>query len=258
MTTGRPAGRLAGRPALVTGAGNGIGRAIALAFAAEGAPVLCADLVGADAGRVAEEIVRGGGRAEPCAGDVSLGESAREQVERAVAAFGSLRVLVCCAATLTPLATVETLDERDWARALAVNLTGAFLVSKHAIPHLRAAGGGSVILVASQMARVAYAGQAAYCASKGGLVQLARAMALDHAQDKIRVNALSPGGVATGRLARRFGDLETARRTWGPRHPLGRLGEPEEIARGAVFLAGDDASFMTGADLLLDGGYTAW
>ena len=108
------------------------------------------------------------------------------------------------------------------------------------------------------MARVANAGQAAYCATKGALGQLAKGMALDHCNDNIRVNTLSPGGVATERMARRFGDIDTAQKMWGPKHPMGRLGEPEEIARGAVFLAGEDASFMTGADLLIDGGYTAW
>lgn len=251
-------GRLAGRPAFITGAGNGIGRAIALAFAQEGAPVLCADLAGDDAARVAEEIAAAGGHAEAVACDVRDSGAVRESVERAVATFGSLRTVVCCAAVLTPRATVAELDDADWREALDVNLTGTFLVCKHAIPHLRAAGGGSIILLASQMGRVANAGQAAYCATKGALIQLAKGMALDHVGDNIRVNALSPGGVATDRLRKRFGDLETAQREWGPRHPIGRLGEPEEIARGAVFLASDDSSFMLGADLLMDGGYTAW
>ena len=175
-----------------------------------------------------------------------------------MAASGALHVLVSNAAVFSPIATVEEMAEVDWDRALAVNLTGAFLVSKHAIPHLRAAGGGSIILVASQMARVANAGQTAYCATKGALVQLAKGMALDHVKDGIRVNTLSPGGVATARMAARFGSLEEAERVWGPKHPMGRLARAEEIARGAVFLASDDASFMTGADLLIDGGYTAW
>ncbi|HKI99468.1 MAG TPA: SDR family oxidoreductase [bacterium] len=251
-------GKLSDRPALVTGAGSGIGRAIAHAFAAEGAPVLCADIVADAARRVAGEIAQAGWRAEPCEADVSRGDSVRDMVAQAVAAFGSLRIVVCNAAVFSPIATVETLDEADWERALAVNLTGAFLTCKHALPHLRAAGGGSVILLASQMARVANAGQAVYCTTKGALVQLAKGMALDHVQDGIRVNTLSPGGVATPRMVQRFGDMETAQRLWGPKHPMGRLGEPEEIARGAVFLAGDDSSFMTGADLLIDGGYTAW
>jgi NAD(P)-dependent dehydrogenase (short-subunit alcohol dehydrogenase family) len=108
------------------------------------------------------------------------------------------------------------------------------------------------------MARVANAGQTAYCTTKGALVQLAKGMALDHVGDGIRVNTLSPGGVATNRMVRRFGSIDEAERVWGPKHPMGRLGRPEEIAAAAVFLASDEASFMTGADLLVDGGYTAW
>ena len=252
------AGKLAGRGARVPGAGTGLGRAIAEAFAAAGASVLCADIVGADAERAAADIRAAGGRAAARECDVSRSASARAAVEAAAAAFGALHVVVSNAAVFSPIATVEEMAEADWDRALAVNLTGAFLVSKHAIPHLRAAGGGSIILVASQMARVANAGQTAYCATKGALVQLAKGMALDHVKDGIRVNTLSPGGVATARMAKRFGSLEEAERVWGPKHPMGRLGRAEEIARGAVFLASDDASFMTAADLLIDGGYTAW
>lgn len=246
---------LAGRCALVTGAGAGIGRAIAQAFAAAGARVLAADLDGAAAERVAAEI---GADAVARQCDVSDAASARAAVEAAVAAFGRLNLVVSNAAVLSPLASIADMREEDWARALAVNLTGAFNVCKPAIPRLREAGGGSIILVASQMARVANAGQAAYCATKGALVQLAKGMAVDHANDGIRVNSLSPGGIATDRLLRRFGSLDEAERVWGPRHVLGRLGRPEEIAKAAVFLASDRAAFITGSDLLVDGGYTAW
>lgn len=252
------AGKLEGRVAIVTGAGNGIGRAIAEAFAAEGAAVLCADIVLPDAERVAAGIRATGGRAEAQACDVSQSVSARAAVEAAVQAFGALHILVNNAAVFTPVRPLEETDEADWYQALAVNLTGAFLMSKYAIPQIRAAGGGAIIHLASQMARVANAGQTAYCAAKGALLQLARGMALELARDGIRVNTLSPGGVRTGRMVKRFGSLEEAERVWGPKHPLGRLGRPEEIARGAVFLASDDASFMTGSDLLIDGGYTAW
>jgi NAD(P)-dependent dehydrogenase (short-subunit alcohol dehydrogenase family) len=250
--------RLAGKAALVTGAGNGIGRAIARGLAAEGAAVACADIAVDDARAVAEAILDAGGRAIAWDCDVSDGVSARAAVEAAVAEFGSLQVVVCNAAAFVPIAPLAEMEEADWQRSLAVNLTGAFLICKHAIPQLKAAGGGSIILVASQMARVANAGQAAYCATKGGLVQLAKAMALDHVGDNIRVNTLSPGGTATGRMAARFGDLQTAERVWGPKHPMGRLAQPEEMAPGAVFLASDESSFMTGADLLIDGGYVAW
>ena len=251
-------GKLADRTAIVTGAGNGIGRAIAEAFGAEGAAVLCADLSVADAQRVADGIAATGGRAAACLCDVADPDQAKAAVAHAVETYGGLQVLVSNAAAFTLPSTVEELSLEDWQQALAVNLTGAFLMCKYAIPHLRACGGGSIILVASQMARVAYAGQAAYCATKGALVQFAKGMALDYCKDNIRVNTLSPGGVATRRMERRFGDLETAQRVWGPKHPMGRLGKPEEIGCGAVFLASDDSSFMTGADLLIDGGYTAW
>jgi NAD(P)-dependent dehydrogenase (short-subunit alcohol dehydrogenase family) len=118
-------------------------------------------------------------------------------------------------------------------------------------------GGGSVILIASQLGSVASPGRAVYCAGKGALIQLAKVMAADHAAEGVRVNTLSPGAIETGRLLRRYGDMAEARAALGPKHPMGRLGLPEEIAEAAVFLASDAASFMTGADLLVDGGYTA-
>ena len=251
-------GKLAGRRALITGAGSGIGQAIAETFAGEGAAVVCADISISAAQTVADGIAAAGGRASACLCDVADPEQAEAAVAHAVETHGGLEVLVSNAAVFTPIAPIEDLSLEDWQKALAVNLTGAFLMSKYAIPHLRAAGGGSIILMASQMARVANAGQAAYCATKGALVQLAKGMALDHCNDNIRVNTLSPGGIATQRMVQRFGDVETAQRIWGPKHPMGRLGEPDEVASGAVFLASGESSFMTGSDLLIDGGYTAW
>ena len=250
--------RLAGRSAIVTGAGNGIGRAISLAFGREGAAVLCADIALDDAEAVAGRINDAGGRAVACHCDVVDSASVQAAIARAVAEFGALHVVVGNAATFVPLTTLEEMEEENWHRSIAVNLTGCFLTCKYAIPHLRAAGGGSIILVASQLARVANPGQTAYCATKGAQVQLAKGIALEHAKENIRANTLSPGGTATDRMVRRFGDMETAQRNWGPKHPMGRLGEPEEMAQGAVFLASDDSSFMTGADLLIDGGYAAW
>ena len=250
-------GRLENRAAVISGAGHGIGAAIARAFAAEGAAVQCLDIDAAAAAAIAAEIDDAGGRAGAAHCDVRDSGSVRAGVEAAVAAFGRIDIVVANAATVTPLATVDTLAEDDWRKALDVNLTGVFLLCKHALPHLRAQGAGSVILTASQMGRVAYVGQAAYCATKGALIQLAKGMALDHAGEGIRVNTLSPGGTATARLGRRFGTLERAEAEWGPTHPVGRLGRPEEIAAGAVFLASDESSFMTGADLLIDGGYSA-
>ena len=250
-------GRLESKVAIISGAGRGIGASIALAFADEGAAVQCLDIDPAAAAAVAAELEAAGGRAGSARCDVRDSASVHAGVEAAVEAFGRIDVVVANAATVTPRVTVDALSEEDWRDALDVNLTGVFLLCKHALPHLRAVGSGSVILTASQMGRVAYNGQAAYCATKGALIQLAKVMALDHASEGIRVNTLSPGGTATARLERRFGTLERAESEWGPTHPVGRLGQPEEIAAGAVFLASDESSFMTGADLLIDGGYSA-
>ena len=138
-----------------------------------------------------------------------------------------------------------------------MNLTGSFLLSRAVLPSMIAGGGGSIIFIASQLGRVGSAGRAAYCATKGALIQLAKVMAIDHAAQNIRVNTLSPGGVETQRTLNRYGSFAAARQTLGAKHLLGRLGRPDEIAGAAVFLASDAASFVTGSDLLVDGGYTA-
>jgi NAD(P)-dependent dehydrogenase (short-subunit alcohol dehydrogenase family) len=189
---------------------------------------------------------------------VSDSGAARNAVATAIRRFGALHILVNNAAFFVPYATLPDLDEDLFARSFAVNVAGVFLMSRWAIPHIARAGGGSIINVASQFGRVAQPKQATYCATKGAVIQLAKGMALDHAADGIRVNSLSPGGIATQGMADQWGGMEIAEREWGARmHPIGRLGRVEEIARAAVFLASDDSSFMTGADLLVDGGYTA-
>jgi NAD(P)-dependent dehydrogenase (short-subunit alcohol dehydrogenase family) len=248
---------LRGKVALVIGAANGICRAAALAFAGAGASVVCADIDEAGARAAADAVEKAGGRALTQRIDVTRSADAQAAVAAAQKAFGGLDVLLYGAATREPSATVATMDEADWNRTLAVNLTGAFLVSKAALPALAARGGGSIILIASQLGRVAAPERPAYCATKGALIQLAKVMAADHAREHIRVNTLSPGAVATGRLVHRYGDMDKARAHHGPKHLLGRIGEPEEIARAALFLASDASSFMTGSDLLVDGGYTA-
>ena len=242
--------------ALVTGAGGGIGRAICQAFAQEGAGVLCTDIDG-DAAIETARLLGDSGSAREC--DVRNGEAAKAAVDAARELFGALHVLVNCAAVFPREATLDELDEAEWRSALDVNVTGAYQLSRFAVPVMAGSGGGSIIHVASQMATVAHPGHTAYCVTKGALLMLAKGMALDHAGQNIRVNSLSPGGIATQGMADKWGGMEAAEREWGkPKHPLGRLGTPEEIAHAAVFLACDDSSFMTGADLVVDGGYTAW
>jgi NAD(P)-dependent dehydrogenase (short-subunit alcohol dehydrogenase family) len=240
---------LKGKSAIVTGAGGGIGHAIALAFAKAGARVACVDL---DVGKIQEKA---GFLAIRC--DVASESETRQAVEQAARAFGGLHVLVNAAAMREPSATVLDLDLAAWNRVFAVNVGGAFLMSRWTIPHMAAAGGGSIIHVASQLGSVGSPGRVAYCSTKGALITMAKAMAADHAAQKIRVNTLSPGAVETERMPLRFGTMEKAREALGPKHLLKRLAQPEEIAAAALFLASDASSFMTGADLLVDGGYNA-
>ena len=243
--------------AIVVGAANGIGRATALAFAAAGAAVTCADVEEAGAKTTAAEIDRGGAQALPIHLDVTDGASCRAAVAATVERFGGLDVLLYGAADSDRASTVLGMDEAAWDRVIRVNLTGAFLMVKAAIPAMIARGGGSVILIASQLGRVASPGRAAYCATKGGLIQLAKVLAADHAAQGIRANTISPGAIETRRQLRRWKDMEEARAMMGPKHLLGRLGRPDEIASAALYLASDASAFMTGSDLLVDGGYTA-
>jgi NAD(P)-dependent dehydrogenase (short-subunit alcohol dehydrogenase family) len=244
---------LTGKTAMVTGAGGGIGRAICLAFASAGAKVACLDIDLAAAKKTAgasgnEAIV------QRC--DVSSETETRDAAAATVSKFKAVHILVNAAATDDRNGTILDITAEEWSRVFAVNVTGAFLMSRAVLPSMIAAGGGSIIHIASQLGRVAAPNRVAYCTSKGALIQLAKAMAVDHAGQNIRVNALSPGAVETRRLLLRYGDMARARREAGPKHLLNRLGQPEEIAQAAVFLASDAASFMTGADMLVDGGYT--
>jgi NAD(P)-dependent dehydrogenase (short-subunit alcohol dehydrogenase family) len=250
-------GALAGKAAVVSGAGGGIGRAIALAFAAAGAAVAAIDIAVPGAVETARLVTAAGGRAFARGCDVAGEAETQAAIRAAHEAFGRLDILVSGAAPHDRGGTVIETSVAEWERVLAVNLTGSFLLARAALPLMIAAGGGSIILIASQLGRVGSAGRAAYCATKGALIQLAKVMAIDHAAQNIRVNALSPGAVETERLLRRYGSFATARENLGPKHLLGRLGQPSEIAAAAVFLASDAASFVTGSDFLVDGGYTA-
>lgn len=234
---------LAGKVALVTGAASGIGAAILAAFAEAGADVVGMDL------DPRPGFVRG---------DVSCPADCAEAVAETLRRHAALHVLVNNAAAPTRHGSVVDVPLDAWQQVLAVNLTGAMLMSRFAVPAIAAAGGGSIVHVGSQLGRVATPRNVAYCATKGALIQLAKAMAIDHAAQNIRCNTLSPGAVGTGRIWAMHATPAEAEAARGPKHVLGRLGRPAEIAAAAVFLASDASSFMTGADLLVDGGYTAW
>jgi NAD(P)-dependent dehydrogenase (short-subunit alcohol dehydrogenase family) len=248
---------LKSKNAVVTGAGAGIGRAIALAFGEASAQVACLDLDARAAEATAAEITQRGEHAIAVACDVGVESDVQTAAAKVLSAFPAVHVLVNGAAGHDPSGSVLEYSLADWNRVMSVNVGGAFLMSRAFLPAMIAAGGGSIIHIASQMGSVAAERRAAYCTSKGALIQLAKAMAVDHAAQNIRVNTLSPGAVETERLVKRFGSMEEARRLSGPRHLLGRLGQPDEIATAAVFLASDASRFMTGADLLVDGGYNA-
>jgi NAD(P)-dependent dehydrogenase (short-subunit alcohol dehydrogenase family) len=248
---------LKGKNTVVTGAGAGIGRAIALAFARAGAQVACIDLDAKGAESTRQEAEKSGQRTIAIACDVGIESDVMAAAAQVLAAFPAVHVLVNGAAGHDPNGTVLDLSLADWNRIMTVNVGGAFLMSRALLPAMIAGGGGSIIHIASQLGSVAAPNRAVYCTSKGALIQLARAMAIDHAARNVRVNTLSPGAVETERLVKRFGDMETARRISGPKHLLGRLGRPDEIAAAALFLASDASSFMTGSDLLVDGGYNA-
>jgi NAD(P)-dependent dehydrogenase (short-subunit alcohol dehydrogenase family) len=249
--------RLTGRTAAITGAAGGIGRAIAIEFAQAGANVACIDLASAPLEETASLVRAAGARASAHSCDVGSERETKAAVDAIVAAFGAIHVLVNGAAVRDPNGTVVDYEPAQWAKTFAINVGGAFLMSKWVVPVMARAGGGSIIHIASQLGSVGAPARVAYCATKGALIQMAKAMAIDHAPQGIRVNTLSPGATETDRLVMRFGSMEEARRVSGPRHLLGRLGQPPEIARAALFLASDAASFVTGSDLLVDGGYNA-
>jgi NAD(P)-dependent dehydrogenase (short-subunit alcohol dehydrogenase family) len=248
---------LIGKAAIVVGSASGIGRAIALELARAGASVACVDLDESGARETAGLVIERGGTAIAMRCDVSSETQTRAAADETNRIFGRVDVLVNGAAIREAGGSVLEYDLTRWNMVYGVMVGGAFLMSKFVVPHMARGGGGSIIHIASQLGSVAVLGHAAYCSAKGALIQLAKAMAVDHAAIGIRVNSLSPGAVETGRLVYHYGSIEEARRVSGPRHLLGRLGLPEEIARAALFLASDASSFMTGSDLLVDGGYSA-
>jgi NAD(P)-dependent dehydrogenase (short-subunit alcohol dehydrogenase family) len=241
---------LQGRVAIVTGAGGDIGRAIAQRFSKAGAIVAMLDLYLVPTDGFEPDAVLS------LACDISDPDAVAQAVARVAERFGRIDILVNNAAAETPLGSVCDISVESWKRTLNVNLTGAFLLCKYGIPHLRRQG-GVILNIASQLGHVTTPGRAAYSASKAALHSLTRSLALDHAVDGIRAVSLSPGGVLTSRVTRQAGSEEEAIARLAPLHPIGRIARPEEIAATALFLVSDEASFITGSDVLADGGYTA-
>jgi len=255
-------GRLHGRVGLITGAASGIGAAGAELFAAQGAALVLVDVDAAAGQQVADAISARQGRAVFCRADAASADDVSRAVSVAVSEFGKLDLLWANAATGVAK-TVPEMTVEEWDRVLAVNLTGAFLLAKFGIPCLAAAGGGTMVITGSANSFTADRNWAAYCASKGGLLMLCRALALDHAGDGIRVNIVCPGSVRTpfheawlrGRPDGK--PLAETREADRAAHPLGRFADPGEVASAALFLSCAESSFTTGSPLLVDGGVTA-
>jgi NAD(P)-dependent dehydrogenase (short-subunit alcohol dehydrogenase family) len=243
------------KTAIVTGAGSGIGRASAIRFAEEGAAVVVADIRLARAQETADMITGTGGRAVAAEVDVRRADQVEAMVNAAVENFGGLHALFNNAGTIRPGNAVQ-LSEEDWALVMDTNVTSIFLGAKYAVPVMADGGGGSIISTASVSGLAGDPSSIVYCASKAAVINLTRAMAVDHARQSIRVNCICPGAIDTPPVGRMLA-AEGAREAAGRSHLLGRIGEPEEIAAAAVWLASEESSFITGQALVVDGGLTA-
>ena len=254
------AGRLSGKVALITGGGTGIGRAIAEAFAREGAKVAIAARRKDKLAEVVAAISAAGGQALAVSCDITQNADADRAVRETEQHFGALHVLVNNAG-IWSAATVEELSEDDWDRVMRVNIKGPFLMSRAALPAMRRAGGGSIINTGSILGLVAMKSRAAYCASKGAVTMLTKAMALDHAHENIRVNCICPSLVETEMVKSLFPDTPEGRAVRDSRLagiPLGRMGKPADVAELAVYLASEESSWLTGVAIPLDGGLSAY
>lgn len=247
---------LEGRRAIVTGAASGIGRATAVLLAREGAAVVAADVDEAGVGEVVAAIVAEGGRAAGVRCDVTVEADCRRLVEAAVAAFGGLDTVVNSAGIIRRASVVDT-PEEEWDRVMAVNVKAVYLLGRHAIPEMARGGGGAVVNIGSGWGLKGGPRAASYCASKGAVVNLTRAMAIDHGPQGIRVNCVCPGDTDTPLLrseAAQLGEDVAAFLASSAERPIRRLGTPEDTARAVLYLASDAASWVTGTTLVVDGG----
>jgi NAD(P)-dependent dehydrogenase (short-subunit alcohol dehydrogenase family) len=247
--------RFSNRVVLITGGNRGIGLAAARLFAKEGAKVMLFARDQAKGKSEAETIPNAGF----IQGDVTKAEDCQRAVEETVRSFGGLDILVNCAGIIYRNRTVEQTLEDEWDATFDVNVKGTFLMCKYAMPALRERN-GCIVNMSSYVGLVGFRGAAAYAASKAAIINLTRSMALDHAREGVRVNAVCPGSVDTEMIHaawEKFGDVDEARRLWAEKHPMGRIAQPDEVAQAILFLASDEASFITGTALAVDGGILA-
>jgi NAD(P)-dependent dehydrogenase (short-subunit alcohol dehydrogenase family) len=251
-----PTGRLEGKAAIVTGGAGGIGAATCRRFAAEGARVAVVDLAADAAQRVADDVVAAGGEAIAVGADVSDEAAVRDVVARVREAFGGIDVLFNNAGIIRR-STATEIDVEVWDLVMAVNVRSIYLMCKHVVPVMAEAGGGSIVNTGSGWGLKGGGRALSYCASKGAVVNMTRALAIDHGPQGIRVNSINPGDVATGMLAdeaRQLGQDQGEFYAEAADRPLGRMGQPAELAAAVTWLASDDASYVTGAAIVADGG----
>lgn len=250
-------GRLEGKVAFVTAAGGAIAGATARLFAAEGAAVACVDIVEENVEKTATDIKAAGGKAFAIVCDVTDEDAVKAAIDETVSAFGKLNVVFNAAAFTDPLLPLHELDVALWRKTFDVNITGMFIVTKYAIPHMKNAGSGSFINISSIYGARAAKKRPAYCSSKGAVRMLSKSVAVDYAEDNIRANSILPGPIETPRLLVANKNMDDVINRHRPHLPAGRLGQPMEIAKTAVFLASEESSFMSGNDCFVDGAYNA-